>query len=40
MRESVLTDGSRLGDVQRHGVRSLILSHKTGRLDLPTELLW
>jgi len=39
LRESVLTDGSRLGDVQRRGVRSLILSHKTGQLDLPTELL-
>jgi len=38
LRESVLTDQGGLGEVQRRGVRSLILSHKTGRLELPTEL--
>jgi len=34
LRESVITNGH-LEDVQQRGVRSLILSHKTGRLEFP-----
>jgi response regulator RpfG family c-di-GMP phosphodiesterase len=35
IRDTALASGLRLDDIQRRGVRSLILSHKTGRLELP-----
>jgi len=37
LRQSVTTGSSYLGEVQRRGIRSLILAHKTGRLELPVE---
>lgn len=38
IRESSTAVGQHLDDSQRRGIRSLILAHKTGRLELPIEL--
>ena len=38
IRDHAVATRSHLDDTQRRGVRSLILAHKTGRLELPAEL--
>jgi len=38
IRENATRAGHTLDDSQRRGIRSLILAHKTGRLELPMEL--
>ncbi len=38
IRENATVAGQQLDDSQRRGIRSLILAHKTGRLELPMEL--